>query len=186
MHRDEIRQRATSSGARARRDRRDDVTRVSSGLIPYRRRSDGALEVLVVHPGGPFFARRDEGAWSIAKGELGTGEDPRLAAGREFAEELGKPVPPGEWIDLGEIRQQSGKVVRAFAVEGPDIDADTIVSNEFEIEWPPGSSRQRSFPEVDRAAWFGLAEARRRLVAAQGELLDRLVAALAASPQTER
>ncbi len=142
--------------------------------------------MLVVHPGGPFFAKRDDGAWSIAKGEIGPGEDPRRAAAREFAEELGKPVPPGEWIDLGEIRQQSGKVVRAFAVEGPDLDADTIVSNEFEIEWPPGSSRRRSFPEVDRAAWLGLAEARRKLVAAQGDLLDRLVAALAAGPNADR
>jgi predicted NUDIX family NTP pyrophosphohydrolase len=137
------------------------------------RRPAGELQVLLVHPGGPFWARRDLGVWSIPKGEYGIDEDPYAAARREFEEELGSPPPEGEAIDLGEVRQKSGKVVRAWAIAG-DLDADQIHSNEFEMEWPPRSGRTRTFPEVDRAQWFGLDEARERINPAQAAFLDRL------------
>jgi predicted NUDIX family NTP pyrophosphohydrolase len=150
------------------------VTKLSAGLLLYRGEGDG-LEVLAGHMGGPFWARKDAGAWSIPKGEYAEGEDPRTAAAREFAEELGAPPPPGPWIDLGEIRQ-SGKRVVAFAVAG-DFDPATAVSNTFEVEWPPRSGRMQSFPEIDRVAWFGLDVAAQKLVKAQAELLARLRAA---------
>jgi predicted NUDIX family NTP pyrophosphohydrolase len=137
------------------------------------RHGAGGLEVLLVHPGGPFWARRDLGAWSIPKGEYADGEDALAAARREFAEELGSPAPEGEILDLGEIRQKSGKLVQAWALAG-DLDAERIHSNMFEVEWPPRSGQRRSFPEVDRAAWFGLAEARERINPGQAALLDRL------------
>jgi predicted NUDIX family NTP pyrophosphohydrolase len=137
------------------------------------RRTAGGLEVLLVHPGGPFWARRDLGAWSLPKGEYADGELALDAARREFAEELGSPPPAGDFVDLGEVRQKSGKLIRAWAVAG-DLDAAAIVSNEFEMEWPPRSGRSRSFPEVDRAEWFGLDEARRRINSGQAPLLDRL------------
>lgn len=142
------------------------------------RGSGGGLEVLLVHPGGPFWARRDAGAWSIPKGEYEPDEDPVDAARREFAEELGVAPPPGELADLGEVRQKSGKYVRAWALAG-DLDPDAIVSNTFELEWPPRSGRMREFPEVDRAQWFGLVEAREKINPAQAALLDRLVEAAA-------
>ena len=129
--------------------------------------------MLLVHPGGPMWARKDEGAWSIPKGEYETDEDPLSAARREFAEELGSPAPDGPASDLGEIRQKSGKVVRAWALEG-DLDAGAIVSNTCELEWPPRSGRTITIPEVDRAEWFTLAEARRRVNPAQLPLLQRL------------
>jgi predicted NUDIX family NTP pyrophosphohydrolase len=151
------------------------VTKLSAGLLLYRGEGDG-LEVLAGHMGGPFWARKDAGAWSIPKGEYAEGEDPRTAAAREFAEELGAPPPPGPWIDLGEIRQ-SGKRVVAFAVAG-DFDPATAVSNTFEVEWPPRSGRMQSFPEIDRVAWFGLDVAAQKLVKAQAELLARLRAAV--------
>jgi predicted NUDIX family NTP pyrophosphohydrolase len=144
----------------------------SAGIVLYRRPA-GELQVLLVHPGGPFWARRDLGVWSIPKGEYGIDEDPYAAARREFEEELGSPPPEGEAVDLGEVRQKSGKVVRAWAIAG-DLDADQIHSNEFEMEWPPRSGRTRTFPEVDRAQWFGLDEARERINPAQAAFLDRL------------
>lgn len=150
---------------------------LSAGLLPYRFGAVGALEVLVVHPGGPLWAAKDDGAWSIAKGEYEPGEDAEQAATREFAEELGQPAPLGQRLDLGELRQPSGKRVRAFAIEG-DVDSDNVSSNEFEMEWPPHSGKARSFPEVDRAAWMPVAVARRKLLKGQVEFLDRLLTLL--------
>jgi len=137
----------------------------------YRRRG-GEIEVLLVHPGGPYWRNKDAGAWSIPKGEIDEGEDPEAAARREFEEELGTR-PNGAVFPLGSIRQQGGKLVEAFAIEG-DLDADQIVSNRFECEWPPRSGRFERFPEVDRAAWFPLRAAREKLLEAQHPLLDRL------------
>jgi predicted NUDIX family NTP pyrophosphohydrolase len=144
----------------------------SAGILLYRRRDD-RLEVLLVHPGGPLWARRDAGVWSIPKGEYGDDEDPLAAARREFAEELGTPAPDGDALELGEIRQKSGKRVRAWALAG-DLDAEQIRSNTFAMQWPPRSGRTQEFPEVDRAQWFGFDEAREKLNPAQVELLDRL------------
>jgi len=134
------------------------------------------MEVLLVHPGGPFWKDKDEHAWSIAKGEYGSEEDPLAAAEREFAEEMGVPAPPGDRIDLGEIRQGGGKIVRAWAVEAGDVDLEYVASNLFELEWPPRSGTIRQFPEVDRAEWTTVRLARIRLVKAQVALLDRLIA----------
>lgn len=128
-----------------------------------------------MHPGGPFWSRRDEGAWSIPKGELAPGEDPEDAARREFEEELGTPAPGEAAEDLGEIRQKGGKVVRAFALEG-DLEVEEITSNTFPLEWPPRSGRTIEVPEVDRAEWFGVAEAGKKMNPAQVELLERLAA----------
>jgi predicted NUDIX family NTP pyrophosphohydrolase len=154
------------------------VPALSAGVVLYRR-ADRGLEVLLVHPGGPFWARKDLGAWSFPKGEYAPEERPLDAALREFREELGSEPPPGRApIPLGEVRQSGGKVVTAFAIEG-DLDADAIVSGSFEMEWPPRSGRRAEFPEVDRAAWFTLEEARPKLVSAQAAFLDRLDAALA-------
>jgi predicted NUDIX family NTP pyrophosphohydrolase len=144
----------------------------SAGILLHRHR-DGAHEVLLVHPGGPFWAKKDAGAWSIPKGEYEDGEDARACALREFAEELGSAPPDGELVDLGEIRQRGGKVVTAWALAG-DADADAIHSNTFSMEWPPRSGTMREFPEVDRAAWFSLDEARERILPAQAPLLDRV------------
>jgi len=129
--------------------------------------------VLLVHPGGPLWARRDVGAWSIPKGEYGADEDPLAAARREFAEELGASPPDGPAEDLGEIRQKSGKLVRAWAVAG-DLDVTEVSSNTFTLEWPPHSGRQQEFPEVDRAQWFDVPLARSKIIVAQVALLDRL------------
>ena len=139
----------------------------------YRKR-DGRLEVLLVHPGGPFWAKKDDGAWSIPKGEYEEGEEPLAVARREFAEELGTPAIAEEFADLGEIVQAGGKRVRAFAAEG-DFDIATLRSNTFEMEWPPRSGRLQSFPEVDRAEWFPLAEAQSKILAGQKPFLDRLL-----------
>jgi len=152
------------------------MARRSAGLVLYRRR-DGAVELLLVHPGGPLWARRDAGAWSIPKGEVGEGEDPRGVALREFEEETGHPPPRGELVALGEVRQRGGKLVTAWAAAG-DLDPAAITSNTFTLEWPPRSGRRRQFPEVDRAGWFDPATAREKLLAAQAELVDRLLAAL--------
>ena len=149
------------------------MPKVSSGILLYREHADGSLEVLLVHPGGPFWARKDAGAWSIPKGEYDEHDDPAMRAEEEFAEELGTRAPPGPRLDLGEVRQAGGKRVRAWAVHG-DIDARTTTSNTFEMEWPPRSGERRSFPEVDRAEWFSLHDARTKLVAGQLPLLDRL------------
>lgn len=150
----------------------------SAGLLVFRTNAtDGGLEVLLVHPGGPLWERRDVGAWSVPKGEVGVDEDLAVAAQREFVEELGIEPPNGGWLDLGEIRQAGGKRVRAWAVAG-DLEVDAVVSNLFEMEWPPRSGHRVSFSEVDRAGWFSLPVARRKLVPGQVPLLDRLEAAL--------
>jgi len=129
--------------------------------------------VLLAHMGGPFWARRDDGAWSIPKGEYDDVEGPRAAALREFREELGVELPSGELLDLGEVRQSGGKVVTAWAMAG-DLDPDAIDPGTFEMEWPRGSGRLREFPEIDRVAWFGIDEAATKIVAGQRDLLDRL------------
>jgi predicted NUDIX family NTP pyrophosphohydrolase len=126
-----------------------------------------------VHPGGPFWTRRDAGAWSIPKGEYDPGDDPFEAARREFEEELSSPPPAGEAVDLGEVKQRGGKLVCAWAIEG-DLDPTEAKSNTFTVEWPPSSGRMRSFPEVDRAEWFTLQDAREKVNPAQVALLDRL------------
>jgi predicted NUDIX family NTP pyrophosphohydrolase len=153
-------------------------TKRSAGLLVFRRAHTGELEVLLVHPGGPFWARRDKGAWSIPKGEYEEDEDALAAATREFEEELGCEPPRGETIDLGTVVQRSGKQVHAWAIEG-NLDVSQITSDTFELEWPPRSGRTARFPEVDRAGWFGLAAASTKLVAAQAELVDRLARHLA-------
>ncbi len=155
----------------------------SAGLLLHRSGPD-ELEVLLVHPGGPFWARRDAGAWSIPKGETDAGEDPLDAARREFAEELGSPPPDGEPLALGEVRQKSGKRVSAWALAG-DLDPATLRSNTFTMQWPPRSGRRQEFPEVDRAQWFGVHAAREKLIAAQVAFLDRLLAALGESASME-
>jgi len=150
------------------------MPRRSAGILLYR--DD---EVLLVHPGGPFWAKKDAGAWSIPKGEYEDGDDPRACALREFEEELGTALPPDtELAELGDVRQKSGKVITAYAAAG-DLDADAITSNTFTIEWPPRSGRMQEFPEVDRAGWFGHDAAREKLNPAQAELLVRLAALLA-------
>ena len=131
------------------------------------------LEVLLGHMGGPFWARKDEGAWSIVKGELAEGEDPLAGARREFAEELGHPPPEGEVLSLGEIRQKAGKRVIAFAVEG-DFDPASLVAGTFEMQWPPRSGRRATFPELDRVAWLDLQTAKAKIVEGQIPLLERL------------
>ena len=148
----------------------------SAGVLLYRRK-DRDIEVLLVHPGGPYWTRKDAGAWSLPKGEVEEGEDPRTAALREFAEETGTRLPDGALEPLGSVKLKSGKLVHAFAVAG-DLDPQAIVSSTFELEWPPRSGRTRTFPEVDRAGWFGLDEAREKLLEAQRPFLDRIVAAL--------
>jgi predicted NUDIX family NTP pyrophosphohydrolase len=147
------------------------VARKSAGLLLFRRKSN-ALQVLLVHPGGPLWAKKDEGAWSIPKGEIEDGEDPLAAARREFNEELGSPVS-GEFIELAPIRQASGKVVHAWAVES-DFDPATLTSGMFSMEWPPRSGRQQHFPEVDRAEWLTIDEATRKINKAQIALLEQL------------
>jgi predicted NUDIX family NTP pyrophosphohydrolase len=154
---------------------------MSAGLLVLRR-TDGGIQVLLVHPGGPYWAKRDEGAWSMPKGEYEPGEDPLEAAMREFDEELGSEPPDGtEAVSLGQLRQPSGKVVSAWALEG-DLDVSEIRSNTFEMEWPPRSGRTREFPEVDRAGWFDLPAARRKLLRGQVAFLDRLEELLGADP----
>src|ERR1700755_2706262 len=150
--------------------------RRSAGLLLFRH-AGAELQVLLVHPGGPFWAKRDHCAWAIPKGECEEGEDPRAAAWREFGEELGSPAPEGEALDLGEVRQKAGKTVVAWAIAG-DLDAEAITSNTFTMEWPTRPGRSQDFPEVDRAGWFSEAEARERINPAQVAFLDRLREAL--------
>ena len=150
--------------------------RESAGILLYRRK-DGTLEVLLVHPGGPFWQKRDDGAWSIPKGETDDHELGPAVARREFHEELGAPAPDGTLTPLGPVRQAGGKTVNAWAIAG-DFDVSQLRSNTFEIEWPPRSGKRREFPEVDRAAWFPLEAARHKLLPAQREFLDRLEASL--------
>ncbi len=149
----------------------------SAGLLVYRRTGTSGsaeLEVLLAHMGGPFWAGRDEGAWSLPKGELMPGEDALEAARREFAEEIGQPVPAGAPVPLGSVRQSGGKLVTGFALEG-DVDVTTVASNLVEIEWPRRSGRFITFPEIDKAGWFRVDQARERVVKGQAPLLDRLL-----------
>jgi predicted NUDIX family NTP pyrophosphohydrolase len=151
----------------------------SAGLMLFRRSAGGNLEVLLVHPGGPFWARKDEGAWTIPKGLIEQNEDKLAAARREFSEETGH-TPQGTALSLGWLRQAGGKVVHAWAIEG-DWDVAALNSNAFSMEWPRGSGRLKSFPEVDRAQWFGLDEARVKILKGQAGFLDRLAASVAAN-----
>jgi predicted NUDIX family NTP pyrophosphohydrolase len=156
------------------------ATRTSAGILLYRRGPSGP-EVLLGHMGGPFWAKKDDGAWSLPKGEHGPDEEPLAVARREFEEELGSPVPAADLVPLGECRVTSGKVLTVWAAEG-DLDAGSAVSNTFELEWPPRSGRVQEFPEIDRAAWFAVDEARAKLVKGQVPFLDRLLERLAARP----
>lgn len=158
------------------------MPKLSAGLLVYRW-VDGEAEVLLVHPGGPFWARKDDGAWSLPKGEYEPGEDPLEVALREFREELGVDPPVADAaVPMGEQRQPSGKRVTAWALEG-DVDVSDVRSNTFEMEWPPHSGRAGEFPEVDRAGWFGLDEARRKLLRGQLGFLDRLSELLRSEPE---
>ena len=144
----------------------------SAGLLMYRKR-DGVLEVFLVHPGGPFWARKDLGTWSIPKGEFDESEDGLAAAKREFLEEVGQKIEGRAFLALTPARQKGGKVVYAWAVQG-EVDEAAVTSNEFEMEWPPKSGRTGRFPEVDRGQWFSVAEARRKLVSGQVPIVDEL------------
>ena len=148
------------------------MPRTSAGILLYRLRGSDP-EVLLGHMGGPFWGKKDAGAWSIPKGEHGPDEDPLAVARREFEEELGSPVPAGDLVPLGAVRVTSAKVLTVWALEG-DLDATTTRSNTFELEWPPRSGRTQAFPEVDRAAWFDLDTARRKIVKSQRPFLDRI------------
>jgi predicted NUDIX family NTP pyrophosphohydrolase len=149
------------------------MPKLSAGVLLHRVR-DSVVEVLIAHPGGPFWARKDDGAWSIPKGEYGDGDDPWMAAQREFTEELGLPLPAGPRIDFGSMKQPSGKVVTVFAVRA-DLDITAARSNTFQLEWPKGSGTMRDFPEVDRVGWFSVARARTKLLKGQRAFLDRLM-----------
>ena len=152
------------------------MPKLSAGLLLYRF-NDGLVEVLIGHPGGPFWAKKDDGAWSIPKGEYTDDEDPWHAARREFEEELGKPPPDGPRIDFPPLKQPSGKIIAAFAVRG-DLDLAGTVSNTFTVEWPKGSGNVREYPEIDRAEWFSVTEARSKLLKGQRPLLDQLMDAV--------
>jgi predicted NUDIX family NTP pyrophosphohydrolase len=146
----------------------------SAGLLLYRRDPESVVEVLIGHMGGPFWARKDAGGWSIPKGEYEEGEDPFAVALREFEEELGSPCPAGDFEPLGEVRQPSGKRLTVWAAEG-DFDATTARSNTFAMEWPPRSGTMQEFPEIDRAAWFPVETARSKLLSGHVVFLDRLL-----------
>jgi predicted NUDIX family NTP pyrophosphohydrolase len=156
------------------------MAKQSAGILLYRGRGP-ALRLMLVHPGGPFWAKKDGGAWSIPKGEYEEGDDPLLVASREFEEELGSPAPAGDAIELGELVQPSRKVVTAFALEG-DFDPSRLKSNLFEMEWPPKTGRLHSFPEVDRAEWFTVEEARDKILPGQRPFIDRLLERLGMKP----
>ena len=150
--------------------------RRSAGILLYRavdRGAESRIEVLLGHMGGPFWARKDAGAWTIPKGEHEPDEDPLSAARREFEEETGVSLPESDFVDLGEVRQSGGKLVRAWAADG-DLDAAALESNTFEMEWPPKSGQMATFPELDRFAWLDLETARTKVIAAHAEFLDRL------------
>ncbi len=152
------------------------MPKLSAGLLLYRI-TDGVVEVLIGHPGGPFWARKDDGAWSIPKGEYVEGEDPWTVAQREFEEELGKRPPDGPRIEFAPVKQPSGKIITAFAVRG-DLDLTGTVSNTFTLEWPKGSGKISEYPEIDRVGWFAVAAARSKLLKGQRPILDRLLSAL--------
>jgi predicted NUDIX family NTP pyrophosphohydrolase len=156
----------------------------SAGILMYRRTGRG-IELLLAHPGGPFWASKDQGAWSIPKGEYDDSEDALIAAKREFAEELGSALPSRPFLDLGAIKQPSRKLITAFAVEG-DFDPATLVSNRFELEWPPKSGRKQSFAEIDSVEWFSAAEAREKIQPGQAEFIDRLLEYLGHSSGGQR
>lgn len=153
----------------------------SAGLLLFRR-TDGGIEVLLAHPGGPFWARKDDGAWSIPKGECEDGEEPLAAARREFGEETGCTVPDGQALPLGEVAQSRAKIVTAYAVEA-DFDPDALSPGTTEIEWPPRSGRRMAIPEIERVAWFPLDEARGRILKGQSVFLDRLDEVLSRGPE---
>jgi predicted NUDIX family NTP pyrophosphohydrolase len=154
------------------------MTKRSAGLMVYRRRDDG-VEVFLVHPGGPFWAKKDDGSWSIPKGEFEEGEESLDVARREFFEETGVEVN-GDFVEVGQVKQAGGKVVMAWAVEG-DFDPASLRSNAFEMEWPPRSGRMQKFPEVDRGAWFPVDAARGKILKSQEPLLDLLLSVLRSS-----
>jgi predicted NUDIX family NTP pyrophosphohydrolase len=156
----------------------------SAGLLLYRWRG-GDLELLLGHMGGPFWAKKDERTWSIPKGEIVLDEDPLAAARREFEEEIGTAPPDGPVVELGEVRQPSGKRLVVWAIEG-DLDPDTATSNTFAMKWPPRSGRWQEFPEIDRVAWFGLDTARMKLVKGQIAFVDLLVERIGAAPGSAR
>lgn len=158
------------------------TTKRSAGILLFRRNGNG-VEFLLVHPGGPFWAKKDAGAWSIPKGGIEDDEEARACAVRELKEELGSApaLDPGRLLELGSIKQRAGKVVEAWAAEA-DFDPATLASNSFEIEWPPRSGRQQKFPEVDRAEWFDPGTAHKKILPAQAELLDRLLERLDGPP----
>jgi predicted NUDIX family NTP pyrophosphohydrolase len=159
------------------------VPKLSAGILMFRKRGT-TLEVFLVHPGGPFWRNKDAGAWSIPKGEYGEADDALEAAKREFREETGFEAN-GDFLPLGKVKQAGGKIVTAWAVEG-NCSPAAIRSNTFSIEWPPKSSRQQEFPEVDRAAWFNVTEANKRILKGQLEFLNRLAAQIAAQPHTQK
>lgn len=161
------------------------MPKLSAALLVYRVAADTTVEVLIVHPGGPFWAKKDDAAWSIPKGEYEEGEDPFACALREFEEELGSTPPAGDFVDLGELRQPSGKRIRCWAIEG-DLDVTDITSNTFELEWPKGSGDLREFPEVDRAGWFPTNEARVKLLRGHTGFLDQLLQHLAGAGKDVR
>jgi predicted NUDIX family NTP pyrophosphohydrolase len=155
--------------------------RNAAGLLLYRRR--GEPEIFLVHPGGPFWAKKDAGAWSLPKGEIGESEDPLQAAKREFTEETGFPIA-GEFQPLEPLKQSGGKVVHVWAIEA-DCDPSQVRSNLFSMEWPPKSGKTQKFPEVDRAAWFNIPEARKRILAGQIGFIDQLISVLAIMKESE-
>jgi predicted NUDIX family NTP pyrophosphohydrolase len=162
------------------------MPKYSAGLLPFRITASRTLEVLLVHPGGPFWARKEDGAWSIPKGEYepDAEPDPLVVAEREFAEELGQQSPAGDHLNLGELKQPSGKRVVAWAVQC-DVDVNDVTSNSFEMEWPPKSGKVQSFPEVDRAAWFSVGEARLKLLKGQWPFILRLIEMLLVEHELE-
>jgi predicted NUDIX family NTP pyrophosphohydrolase len=159
------------------------ATKRSAGILLHRESGAGEIEFLLVHPGGPYWARRDLGAWSIPKGQIEDGEDPRDCALREMAEELGAApaLAPEQLVELGSVRQRAGKVVEAWAAEA-EFDPAALASNTFSLEWPPRSGTEQEFPEVDRAEWFEPEEARRKILPAQATFLDRLLEHLGRAP----
>jgi predicted NUDIX family NTP pyrophosphohydrolase len=149
------------------------MKKYSAGILTYKTNDDGQLAVLLVHPGGPFWVKKDLGAWSVPKGEHEPDEEPLVAAKREYREETGQPLPNGEYIDLGETKLKDGKTVSVWAAQG-EVNLSTVISNKFEMEWPPHSGQRQSFPEIDRADWFSLDEAAAKLSSGQAVFLSRL------------
>lgn len=156
------------------------MAKLSAGVLLYRKK-DKDYEVLLGHPGGPFYWKKDNGVWSIPKGEFDEGEDPLAAAKREFEEEIGSPPPSGDMKEVGSIRLSNGKIIYAWALEG-DMDVSNVASNNFELEWPPKSGNMQKFPEIDRAGWFSLPEAAAKITKSQIPLLNRLVELLKLDP----